>query len=142
MTASNQEAQAPRSDGDTMTGEEYQAHLAKTRFKNEAAFQHWLKEAAAENGWLYQHNSDSRRSDASFPDTVMVRNGRLIFAELKTEKKWSKVTKGQQRWLDALSQVQDEIERILWTLTTMGRCPLEVYVWRPRDVDRILEILQ
>lgn len=75
-------------------------------------------------GWREYHTYDSRHSTAGFPDLCMVREGRLIFAELKTEKR--AVTKEQLRWLDDLDDVE---------------C-CEVYVWRPSDWDDIVEILK
>ena len=114
-----------RRDGDTMTDADQKAALDAAMFRSEAEFQGWLKLRADEFGWLYQHNGDSRRSDPGFPDTVLVRDGRLIFAELKTEKKTSKVSSGQLRWLDELGAVAH----------------VEAYLWRPRDIDRILETL-
>jgi len=59
-----------------------------------------------------------------FPDLMLCRRGRLLFAELKSET--GTVSLAQQEWLDALN------------LT--GRC--EVYVWRPRDWDFIVATLR
>jgi hypothetical protein len=63
------------------------------------------------------HTHDSRRSAAGFPDLVLVsiRQGRVLFRELKREK--GRVTPAQQQWLDAL------------TATGQDAC-----VWRPRDL--------
>lgn len=66
-------------------------------------------------GWLVYHTHDSRRSEAGFPDIVMLREGRLIFAELKSQK--GLLGREQRRWLSALIAT----ERV------------EVYVWRPED---------
>ena len=59
---------------------------------------------------------------AGFPDLVMTREGRLITAELKTER--GKLTWKQAVWLDDLAPCA------------------EVYVWRPSDWDKIEEILR
>ena len=64
-------------------------------------------------GWEYYHTHDSRKSEAGFPDLVLVRDGRLIFAELKREKK--QPTDDQMKWLNKLSQCENA----------------EVYVWKP-----------
>ena len=75
--------------------------------------------------WRYYHTNDSRRSEAGFPDLVLVRDGWLIFAELKRQKK--NPTPEQKKWLEELEKVPD----------------CEVYVWRPSDWndETILNIL-
>jgi len=54
-----------------------------------------------------------------FPDLVMVRRGRLIFAELKSER--GKTTHAQDTWQLALEAVREDAPNI------------EVYLWRPAD---------
>lgn len=63
-----------------------------------------------------------------FPDCVLVRAGRLIFAELKSAN--GKLTNEQKQWLDDLSVVYKY---------GFG---VEVYIWRPSDYDKVLEILK
>ncbi len=78
----------------------------------------WLSQVlqlARANNWLCYHTRDARRSDPGFPDLVMVRDGRLIFAELKTEK--GRMSKAQINWAWELRQVAG----------------LHVQVWRPSD---------
>ena len=53
----------------------------------------------------------------------MVRDGKLIFAELKTEK--GNLTKAQAWWLAGLKQAHPH-----------------VYVWRPSDWSEIEEVLR
>jgi len=72
--------------------------------------------------WLVYHTHDSRRSASGFPDLVLCRPPRLIFAELKSEK--GKPTMEQVAWLDALSG-----------------CGVEVFCWRPSDLERVAWIL-
>ena len=108
---------------DTLRNEEAREALSRSQFKSEADFQWWLRKRALEFGWLYHHNYDSRRSDPGFPDTVMVRGDRIIFAELKTPK--GKLSGPQTTWLEALGDVD-----------------VESYVWRYDNVDEILDILQ
>lgn len=91
---------------------------------SEAEFQGWLITTAQVLGWRAFHPYDSRRSEAGFPDVTLVRGERLIFAELKTMK--GKVTGAQQDWLDALGQVPAVL----------------AVVWRPDQMDEILEVLQ
>ena len=83
----------------------------------EATLQSHVTGFAQSLGYLCYHTHDSRRSQPGFPDLVMVRaiTGRLIFAELKTER-------GKQ------SAEQREWER---ALKASGQG--EVYLWRPSD---------
>jgi hypothetical protein len=91
-------------------------------------------ELALRLGWLVHHdlpalNERGRwrtaiQGVAGFPDLVLVRPPRVVFAELKRES--GNTTQLQERWLDALSS-----------------CPVEVYVWRPRHwldgtIERVL----
>ena len=92
------------------------------RFPNERAFQNHVIWLAKAHGWLVYHTFNSRKSAPGFPDLVLVRVGRCIFAELKTDK--SKPTKDQRKWLAELNET-----------------PCETYLWRPKDLREITEIL-
>lgn len=96
----------------------------------EKQFERQVKELAKMFGWLYYHTWRSIHSPAGFPDCVMVRGSRLIFAELKSEK--GKVSPAQEEWLDALIGVakQTNFQEI------------QVYQWRPHMFDEIAEILR
>lgn len=63
------------------------------------------------------------QGDSGFPDLVLAREKRVIFAELKSDT--GRVRPEQQAWLDVLH-------------TTKA----EVYVWRPDDWDVITELLR
>lgn len=67
-------------------------------------------------GWLFYHTYDSRRSDAGWPDTVMlnVRQRRILFVELKARK--GQLRPMQVVWLQALAEVG-----------------METAVWRPQQ---------
>jgi hypothetical protein len=80
-----------------------------------------VKSCAAAFGWLVYHTRDSRRSDAGFPDLVLLRPPRVIFAELKTER--GRVTHDQALWLA-------KFEDLRRTRGAPG-VSCEVYVWRP-----------
>jgi len=74
--------------------------------------------------WLSYHTHDSRRSAAGFPDRVLVRPPRIVYAELKTEKE--KPSPEQMGWLE-----------------TLARCPgNEVFLWRPSDLEEIATVLR
>lgn len=73
-------------------------------------------------GWKHYHPWLSIYSAKGWPDLALCRE-RLILAELKTAK--GKVSPSQQDWLD-----------------TLAEAGVEVYVWRPGDVDEIISILR
>lgn len=77
--------------------------------------------------WLWYHTHDSRRSNPGFPDIVAVKNGFVLFIELKRET--GKVSESQQRWLDALGEAD------AWDHH-------EAVVWRPSDMRAIAERLR
>jgi hypothetical protein len=89
----------------------------------EKQFQAWVTKLAKFYGYLVYHTWNSFRSTEGFPDCVMVRPGRLLFAELKSDK--GKVTPAQQTWLE--------------TLKAAG---CEAHLWRPADSDEIERILK
>jgi hypothetical protein len=90
----------------------------------ESEFQALVLDMANLFGWRSYHTHDSRRSAAGFPDLVLVRRERLIFAELKTER--GRVGDAQSEWLDALDAIPG----------------IEVYLWRPSDTGRIEHVLR
>lgn len=91
---------------------------------HESAFQAQVKRLAIACGWLYYHTNNSERSDKGFPDTVMVRDDRVIFAELKLDRNYSEPSIDQQVWLAALAAT-----------------PVEVYLWRPSMIAEIRDTL-
>jgi hypothetical protein len=73
--------------------------------------------------WAPYHTYRSDRSEAGFPDLVMVRPPRVVFAELKTEK--GKASDAQRGWLELLAV-----------------CPgIETYLWRPSHWEEIVMAL-
>lgn len=149
-----------------MTPDEYK----KQWYTNltEAQLQKYVIDYGMKQGWLCWHAYDSRKNTSGMPDVVLLRmpamtpqlreavslvnhgpggfknrhewrkhiralldawapgakHGRLVFAELKREREKPKP------------------EQDLWLLL-LGRVPgIEVYVWRPRDMDTILDILK
>lgn len=72
-------------------------------YATEAQLQDTLRVAALRTGHIVYHTHDSRRSDPGFPDLVCVKNGVLLFFEIKQQK--GRVSVHQQAWIDALSAV-------------------------------------
>ena len=83
---------------------------------SEQEFQDQVIAAAQTLGWRHFHTYDSRRSPSGWPDLVLVnvRQGRLLFRELKTER--GRVSPAQEVWLAHLVAVGQDAA-----------------VWRPRD---------
>jgi VRR-NUC domain len=97
---------------------------------SERQLQEYVLELARLQGWLAYHTFDSRRSQAGFPDLVLVRPPRLLFVELKGETSkgtLGKLSKAQREWLDALIMVSLDIQRKL------PERPLRAVVWTPED---------
>lgn len=104
-----------------MKVDEFTALQAKQM--SEATLQVRVEAIARVHGWLAYHTHDSRRSQAGFPDLTLVRDGRIVFAELKSET--GRLRPEQREWLEQL-----------------GRAT-EVWVWRPSDylsgeIERVL----
>lgn len=89
---------------------------------SEKQWQWLVVNLATSLGYLAYHTFDSRRSNPGFPDLVLVGNGKVIYAELKTEK--GRVRPEQKKWLKALK--------------SNGA---EAYLWRPQDYDAVREYL-
>lgn len=85
----------------------------------EAQFQEAVEGLARYSGWLVYHTRNSRGSVAGFPDLVLVRRPRVIFAELKVGR--NRPSKAQQQWLDELAACDG----------------IEAYLWRPEHLDTI-----
>jgi hypothetical protein len=93
---------------------------------SEAEWQRQVIELATTLRWAEYHAYLSIRSPRGWPDLSLCRPPRLVLAELKTDRKASKLSPAQERWVDLL-----------------GRCHgVEVYVWRPSDIDEVVEVLR
>lgn len=115
--------------------------------ESEASFQTWVIEYAHLKGWLVAHFRPARivkdgkvsyrtavsADGAGFPDLVLVRNGVVIFAECKSET--GKPSPAQELWLTTLMG-DDYLAK--WG----GRGSFKVFVWRPSDRERIMDILE
>ena len=80
----------------------------------EKQLQNNILQLASLSGWLAYHTFNSRRSEPGFPDLVLARRDRLLFAELKSAK--GRLTSEQKAWAAALKETSAEI-----------------YLWRPKD---------
>lgn len=83
---------------------------------------HFRPAQTQRGNWVTPVQADGK----GFPDLVMVRRDRLIFAELKAV--YRKPTPEQQAWLSALSGVETEA--------------VEVFVWNERDFPEIARVLR
>lgn len=81
-----------------------------------------FRPAQTERGWRTAVAADGE----GYPDLTLVREERLIFAELKGER--GRLRPAQTEWLNALALVAGRAERL-----NAGRAePLvEVFIWRP-----------
>lgn len=91
---------------------------------SEKRFQQMVTDLANLRGWLFYHPWNSQKSTPGWPDCAMVRPPRFVVAELKSEK--GRLSPHQREWLDKLQQVPT----------------IEVFVWRPRDWEEILRVLE
>lgn len=90
---------------------------------NEKRFTDSVRLAARQLGWMEYHTYRSTRSTPGFPDLVLIKPPRLIWAELKMPR--GRITEPQRHWFRSL--------------VLSGQ---ECYIWRPSDWDEILRILQ
>jgi hypothetical protein len=91
---------------------------------SEKDFQAEVIKLAKRNGWLAYHVHDSRKSEAGFWDTTLIRGPVLIGAELKVGS--NQPIGPQLTWLEALADVQ----------------VVQSAVWRPEDWSAIEDCLR
>lgn len=107
--------------------------------ESEADFQRAVIEWAQRSGWRVAHFRTARTKDGwrtpveadgeGFLDLTMTRRGRLIFAELKSDR--GRLTIAQKLWLADLQLVEHAATPYV-----------EVHVWRPRDWPVVRETLR
>lgn len=107
-----------------LTSPQIDAHAPSQPRSAEATLLAQVRQAAKLCGFLIYHTYRSNRSEPGFPDLVLCKPGRLIFAELKSAT--GKVTQEQATWLALLARSVPAVE---------------VYTWRPQDFDSIVTIL-
>jgi hypothetical protein len=119
---------------------------------SEARWQQEIDGALRQFGWRAYHTWRSVHSAAGFPDVCAIkvrgRHMRLLFAELKSER--GKVSEAQAEWLCSLKEMADAHAALLAFAfppdapipQQLARVSVEVYVWRPSQWDRVLEVLR
>lgn len=90
--------------------------------QSERSFQAQVVALATLLGWRSYHSWSSLHSAGGFPDLVLVRRPRVIFAELKSER--GKTSADQLDWLNDL-----------------GMSGQETYIWRPSSWQEIEKVL-
>lgn len=90
---------------------------------SEREFQRQVIALARLLGWRVYHTWNSIHSAGGFPDLVLVKDRKIIFAELKSEK--GQLTPAQREWIDALSECEG----------------VEAFVWRPSSWAQIEKVL-
>lgn len=97
------------------------------KFRTELEFQKWIADLARENGWKVQCNPDARKSTQfstpGFPDLILARSGWLLFIECKMPSKT--IRKEQKEWLLLLGSYSEA----------------DIFVWEPKDVDEIKNVI-
>lgn len=107
--------------------EEYQQFLRRGAPSpiTEKAFLAAIIRLARQNNYLYYHTHNSKRSPEGFPDLVLAKAGApLLCIELKTDT--GQVTPAQAAWWEVLRSTTGVVAE----------------VWRPRDLDDIVERLR
>jgi len=91
-------------------------------------------------GWLVHHVLEqrhyARRIGPGFPDLVMVRGARVVFAELKVGK--NRLTEDQRRWAVRLGGAANVINVRCHIDPEVG---VSYHEWRPEDWDKIADCL-
>jgi hypothetical protein len=93
---------------------------------------------AKARSWMVYHTHISKRSTEGWPDLAIVRDGRMVFAELKREK-GGRVSPAQRQWLDELGKVALVANAGLaaWATPT-----LTVACWKPGSWPAIEQVLR
>jgi hypothetical protein len=99
---------------------------------SEKEWQQTVVDTARAFGWRVYHTFDSRKSAAGFPDLVMVRRSRIVFAELKAQK--GRLTSAQEDWMFDLLRIADLLEGHL-ARTGLARedAGVQAHIWKPED---------
>lgn len=80
--------------------------------EDERRFQGRVIKLARALGWRCHHETDSRFSRPGFPDLILIKDGRMVVAELKVE--GGKLEDEQAEWLAAFSAVPGVQTHVWW----------------------------
>ena len=105
----------------------------------EAIFQRDVIDLAHTLGWRVAHFRTSMNARGhymtavaadgkGFPDLCMARRGRVVFAELKAP--GGTTSDAQKAWIEELETHESD------------RPSHEAYVWKPKDLEHIMEVLR
>lgn len=97
--------------------------------ETEREFQRTVVQYARLRNWWVWHDTDSRKNAAGWPDLVLVRDGTLVFAELKS-------ARGRVR------PAQAAVLALLEAVAAKAGGAVRVCVWRPADWGTIEEVLR
>lgn len=104
-------------------------------FSNEKAAEDWIAQAARVFGWRRYHTHRSKNSPSGYPDDMLIRGPRLIYAEVKTC--WNpNPTDAQKAWLNDLAAWRDVFDLYRGfgdaaiTPHIGAALSFEVYLWR------------
>ena len=88
----------------------------------------WSVHYNKQSGYMGPSGKWLATSTGGWPDMFMLRNGKVVVAELKRDigGKAGNPTEEQQAWLTGLAEVEG----------------IETYHWRPRDASTIIEVLK
>lgn len=103
--------------------------LGATAPLTEKQWQQRVVDFARLKRWLVYHTFDSRHSAPGFPDLVLVRAPRIIFAELKTDRAPAKLPPAQEKWIQELVACR------------AASLHFDVFVWRPADWSAVRVLL-
>ena len=111
--------------GTAVVGSSKRVALVLPEFRTEKEFQAAVLKLARSHGWLAFHTHDSRKSEAGFPDCVLLHPWRkpAIVAELKVGT--NKCTAAQTAWLEAFRA-----------------SGVRAYEWRPEQWAEIVKIIE
>ena len=99
---------------------EFQAQVIELAWLHNWLVAHFRPALTASGRWITPVAADG----AGFPDLVLARRGRVIVAELKSQR--GQPSTEQKAWLEAF-----------------GSCNgIETYLWRPADWNKIEEVLK
>jgi len=80
----------------------------------ETKLQSKVQEYAVRKGLLHYHTHNSERSEAGFPDSVIVGNW-VMYRELKSDSDSAAVSKEQRKWIQALEAVGVDVD-VWWPI--------------------------